>query len=180
MRPGLQCATSVQGATSECLTPSLSSALSPKFTPNGKQILFLSHAAAASSGVHNATAALCSLQWPGKSLDLGMPCTTGMQAMAEPVHIMQISLADCCTSTLTAQPSGEVCHFCRQRLCFCGNSGTCSGQTTLRGQLPRAVCNVAPRAALSQLRDCPDDHAVGKLSTDCSSQSVKWRRHVLA
>ena len=51
-----------------CLTPALKSALSPRFTPDKERILFLSHSAAASSGVHNATATLCSLPWPCQPL----------------------------------------------------------------------------------------------------------------
>ncbi len=54
----------MQEPGSRCLTPSLSSALSPRFTPDRERIIFLSHSAAASSGAHNATAALCSLPWP--------------------------------------------------------------------------------------------------------------------
>ena len=60
----------VQEQQSVCLTPSLNSALSPTFTPDGESILFLSHSAAATSGVHNATAALCTIPWPCESLIL--------------------------------------------------------------------------------------------------------------
>lgn len=49
-----------------CLTEGLLSAMSPKFSPRGDKLIFLSHDAAASSGVHSATAALKSIQWtPG-------------------------------------------------------------------------------------------------------------------
>lgn len=47
-----------------CLTPGLSSALCPRFSPAGDTLLFLSHEAAAASGVHSATAALHTLSWP--------------------------------------------------------------------------------------------------------------------
>lgn len=46
-----------------CLTEGLLSAMSPKFSPRGDKLIFLSHDAAASSGVHSATAALKSIQW---------------------------------------------------------------------------------------------------------------------
>ena len=46
------------------LTPDLLSALCPRFRPDGKLLLFLSHEAAARSGVHCATAALHTLPWP--------------------------------------------------------------------------------------------------------------------
>ena len=59
-----------QEQQSVCLTPSLNSALSPRFTPDGESILFLSHSAAATSGVHNATAALCTIPWPCETLVL--------------------------------------------------------------------------------------------------------------
>lgn len=51
---------------SECrrLTPGLLSALCPRFRPDGQLLLFLSHEAAARSGVHCATAALHTLPWP--------------------------------------------------------------------------------------------------------------------
>jgi hypothetical protein len=48
------------------LTPGLLSALSPVFTPDGSQLLFLSLDAAASSGVHMATSALHSLKWAAR------------------------------------------------------------------------------------------------------------------
>ena len=45
------------------LTEGLLSAASPKFAPGGDKLIFLSHDAAASSGVHHATAALKCLNW---------------------------------------------------------------------------------------------------------------------
>jgi acylaminoacyl-peptidase len=45
--------------------PCLQSAATPMFTPDGSRLLFFSHEAAASSGVHNATAALHSVEWKG-------------------------------------------------------------------------------------------------------------------
>ena len=47
----------------KCLTEGLLSAASPKFAPGGDKLIFLSHDAAASSGVHHATAALKCLKW---------------------------------------------------------------------------------------------------------------------
>ncbi len=47
----------------KCLTEGLLSAASPKFAPGGDRLIFLSHDAAASSGVHHATAALKCLNW---------------------------------------------------------------------------------------------------------------------
>lgn len=47
----------------KCLTEALLSAASPKFAPGGDKLIFLSHDAAASSGVHHATAALKCLNW---------------------------------------------------------------------------------------------------------------------
>ena len=47
----------------QLLTEGLLSAMSPKFSPSGDRLVFLSHDAAASSGVHAATAALKSIQW---------------------------------------------------------------------------------------------------------------------
>ncbi len=47
----------------KCLTEGLLSAASPKFAPGGDKLIFLSHDAAASSGVHHATAALKCLNW---------------------------------------------------------------------------------------------------------------------
>ncbi|EIE20682.1 alpha/beta-hydrolase [Coccomyxa subellipsoidea C-169] len=46
------------------LTPGLVSALSPRFCPEGKTLLFMSHEAAATTGTHAATAALHTLNWP--------------------------------------------------------------------------------------------------------------------
>lgn len=52
-----------------CITPSLSSAFSPRFAPpphaqhEQQQLVFLSQAAAVSSGVHSATSVLHSLSW---------------------------------------------------------------------------------------------------------------------
>jgi hypothetical protein len=48
------------------LTQSLMSGLSPVFTPDGSQLLFISQEAAAASGVHAATSALYSLAWSGQ------------------------------------------------------------------------------------------------------------------
>uniref|UniRef100_A0A383VD43 acylaminoacyl-peptidase n=1 Tax=Tetradesmus obliquus TaxID=3088 RepID=A0A383VD43_TETOB len=48
------------------LTASLLSGLSPVFTPDGSQLLFISQEAAAASGVHAATSALYSLAWNGQ------------------------------------------------------------------------------------------------------------------
>lgn len=47
----------------KCLTEGSLSAMSPKFSPKGDKLVFLSHDAAASSGVHCATAALKSIPW---------------------------------------------------------------------------------------------------------------------
>ncbi len=47
----------------KCLTEGLLSAASPKFAPGGDKLIFLSHDAAASTGVHHATAALKRLKW---------------------------------------------------------------------------------------------------------------------
>ena len=46
-----------------CLTASLGSAYSPRFSPDGTTLVFLSHQNAVTSGVHNATAILHSLSW---------------------------------------------------------------------------------------------------------------------
>ncbi len=46
------------------LTPQLLSSATPLFSPDGSQLLFLSHEAAAESGTHSATVALLSLPWP--------------------------------------------------------------------------------------------------------------------
>jgi hypothetical protein len=48
------------------LTGSLMSGLSPVFTPDGSQLLFILQEAAAASGVHAATSALYSLEWSGQ------------------------------------------------------------------------------------------------------------------
>ena len=62
-----------------CLTPALLSSLSPRFSPDGASLVFLSHEAAAVSGVHNATAALLRLPWdaaaaaPGGPLEVVVP-----------------------------------------------------------------------------------------------------------
>lgn len=49
-----------------CLTPELLSAMSPRFSPRGDRLAFLSHDAAVSSGAHFATAALLCLDFdPG-------------------------------------------------------------------------------------------------------------------
>lgn len=53
-----------------CLTEGLLSAMSPKFSPKGDSLIFLSHDAAASSGVHCATAALKAMQWTPGSFSL--------------------------------------------------------------------------------------------------------------
>lgn len=46
-----------------CLTRSLGSAFSPRFSPDGSTLVFLSQQNAIASGVHNATATLHSLSW---------------------------------------------------------------------------------------------------------------------
>ena len=52
----------------KCLTTSLLSAMSPNFSPDGDKLVFVSHDAAAGSGVHHATAALKHIHWsPGNS-----------------------------------------------------------------------------------------------------------------
>ena len=56
-------ASSASQPESVCLTPGLPSAQNPTFTPDGTQLVFLSHAAAVHSGVHAATVALMSLPW---------------------------------------------------------------------------------------------------------------------
>eukprot|EP00879_Flechtneria_rotunda_P013504 GHRR01014100.1.p1 GENE.GHRR01014100.1~~GHRR01014100.1.p1 ORF type:complete len:881 (+),score=271.51 GHRR01014100.1:318-2645(+) len=55
------------------LTAGLLSALSPIFSPEGNQLLFVSQEAAASSGVHAATSALYSLQWSGQPDAIAKP-----------------------------------------------------------------------------------------------------------
>lgn len=45
------------------LTGSLLSGMWPKFSPDGSKLVFLSHEAAARSGVHSATASLHTLSW---------------------------------------------------------------------------------------------------------------------
>ncbi len=47
----------------KCLTEGMLSAMSPKFSPGGDKLIFLSHDAAASSRVHHATAALKCIYW---------------------------------------------------------------------------------------------------------------------
>lgn len=47
------------------LTPSLLSSGAPIFAPDGRSLVFLSHDAAAASGVHHATVALCTMSWQG-------------------------------------------------------------------------------------------------------------------
>ena len=46
------------------LTPGDGSAMSPRFSPDGKRLVFLSHRAAVTSGTHNGTAALDLIHWP--------------------------------------------------------------------------------------------------------------------
>ncbi|KEH27833.1 acylamino-acid-releasing enzyme-like protein, putative [Medicago truncatula] len=46
------------------LTPTISSALFPRFSPNGKFLVFLSAKSAVNSGVHNATNSLHRIDWP--------------------------------------------------------------------------------------------------------------------
>lgn len=98
---GVQCphVRHMQESVSRCLTPSLSSALSPRFTPDRERILFLSHSAAASSGAHNATATLCSLPWPCEPhLTLCQCCSALPHALSCPCKICMQST--CCISKL--------------------------------------------------------------------------------
>ena len=62
-----------------CLTRQLSSAFSPRFSPDGTTLVFLSQQNAVASGVHNATTTLHSLRWPDALLAGGMapPPRTG-------------------------------------------------------------------------------------------------------
>ncbi|MCH99549.1 acylamino-acid-releasing enzyme-like, partial [Trifolium medium] len=46
------------------LTPTISSALFPRFSPNGEFLVFLSAKSAVDSGVHNATNSLHRIDWP--------------------------------------------------------------------------------------------------------------------
>lgn len=55
---------SVQVTESRSLTPGLLSAASPRFSPDGRTLLFMSHEAAAATGVHAATASLHAIDWP--------------------------------------------------------------------------------------------------------------------
>ena len=50
---------------SQPVATGLRSALSPRFTPDGTQLVFLSHEAALECGAHNATASLHALPWAG-------------------------------------------------------------------------------------------------------------------
>lgn len=75
----------MQEPFSRCLTPTLTSALSPRFTPDTKRILFLSHSAAASSGVHNATATLCSLPWPSQPLHIPLSLLLALAITPRPL-----------------------------------------------------------------------------------------------
>ncbi|KAK9901675.1 hypothetical protein WJX75_007946 [Coccomyxa subellipsoidea] len=53
-----------QAEASKTLTSGMMSAACPKFSPEGRTLLFMSHEAAARSGVHSATSALHTLDWP--------------------------------------------------------------------------------------------------------------------
>ena len=62
-----------------CLTEGLLSAMSPKFSPKGDRLIFLSHDAAASSGVHCATAAVKNMQWtPGNLSAVSLGSSFGL------------------------------------------------------------------------------------------------------
>lgn len=50
-------------ASPRCLTPTLLSSMSPRFSPRGERLCFLSHDAAVASGAHFATVALLSLDF---------------------------------------------------------------------------------------------------------------------
>eukprot|EP00191_Tetraselmis_sp_GSL018_P007403 CAMPEP_0177612022 /NCGR_PEP_ID=MMETSP0419_2-20121207/20928_1 /TAXON_ID=582737 /ORGANISM="Tetraselmis sp., Strain GSL018" /LENGTH=750 /DNA_ID=CAMNT_0019108041 /DNA_START=128 /DNA_END=2378 /DNA_ORIENTATION=- len=52
------------GRAARRLTGDLGSAQAPRFSPSGERLVFLSWNAAVSTGVHNSTAALFSLEWP--------------------------------------------------------------------------------------------------------------------
>lgn len=58
------CRFSMQAEGSKALTPDMMSAACPRFSPDGRTLLFMSHEAAARSGVHSATSALHTLDWP--------------------------------------------------------------------------------------------------------------------
>lgn len=56
-------AAAADGARAVRLTRSLGSAFSPRFSPDGRTLVFLSQQNAISTGVHSATVTLHSLQW---------------------------------------------------------------------------------------------------------------------
>ena len=63
-----------------CLTPTLLSAMSPRFSPRGDKLAFLSHDAAVSSGAHFATAALLSLDFDPEAAEPAPPSSSGTAA----------------------------------------------------------------------------------------------------
>ena len=58
-------------AAAVCITRQLSSAFSPRFSPDGSTLVFLSQQNAVASGVHNATTTLHSLRWADAQAALG-------------------------------------------------------------------------------------------------------------
>lgn len=67
------------------LTPGMSSAFSPRFSPDGGTLVFLSQAAAVESGAHAASASLHALTWCGAGPAPGPPhMLVGVEAGAPP------------------------------------------------------------------------------------------------
>lgn len=67
------------------LTDAVSSAFSPRFSANGKTLVFLSAQAAVNSGAHNATNSLHSINWPAD----GIIITGGQKQIKDVVKVVQ-------------------------------------------------------------------------------------------
>lgn len=172
------------GARAVCLTRSLGSAFSPRFSPDGTSLVFLSQQNAISTGVHSATVTLHSLQWGDAAAALAgsmaPPPRTGEHVYAAwKLRCTEGSAAGTCGNKCSERvaclagpcsagshpPAATLPPGCER---FAGPAAVCSGGHRLepgnsRG-LPGLVLCRAARAALPAGRaHAAADHAVAQV-----------------
>ena len=117
----------------QCLTEGLLSAMSPKFSPSGDRLVFLSHDAAASSGVHSATAALKSIHWSSGD------CCILLQ------HTVKLAQETAFKSYCSGETLAKAlqCALCCTAECNAGLGNGC--ENTVSRYVITCSCSTAPR-----------------------------------
>lgn len=135
-------AASAAGGASVLLTSHRGSAFSPRFSPDGSTLVFLSQQNAIATGVHSATATLHSLAWADAraTLDGGMPppARTGATACSHAPLAAAVAASVWAASTYTAgMPTRPPALLPPSRACSC--LCACSGGHCLGARQPRRV-----------------------------------------